>query len=381
MILYYQCTSGISGDMNLGALIDLGVPEEYLRNKLQLLKLEHTINIYKDDRQNIIGTKVDVFYEEHHHHHRNIKDIYEIIESSDLSKFVKELSKKIFYIVAESEAIVHDEDIEEVHFHEVGAVDSIIDIVGAAICFEYLKVDKIYTSTVELGGGFVKCAHGILPVPAPATIQILKDYKVSLNGADFESTTPTGGAIIKSVSSGVIDNMKLIIKNVGVGVGSKISSKPNILRVYLGEEEKGDTLLIECNIDDMNPEFYGSVIENLFKLGSKDSYITPIYMKKGRPGVILSSIVLQEDKEKIIDYILRNTTTFGLRINSLERVMLDRDFSTINTSFGEVILKNGYLNGEKIKSKIEYSSILKLSEENNLSPYNLYNKINREIGE
>lgn len=376
MILYYQCQSGISGDMNLGALIDLGVPKEYLIEKLGLLELKGVeIEIYKDDRQNISGTKVDVHFHQEHNH-RNLNSIYNIIDSSSLSSYVKDLSKKIFYIVAEAEAKVHKEKIEEVHFHEVGAIDSIIDIVGAAICFEYLNVDKIFTSKIELGGGFVKCAHGILPVPAPATIEIMKDYSICFNGVDFEATTPTGAAIIKAVSKGAIDDINMKIFKIGVGVGTKISKLPNVLRVYLGEiERKEESHLIECNIDDMNPEYYGNIMEELFNLGVQDAYITPIYMKKGRPGVILSALTSEENKDKITDFILKNTSTFGVRITDVKRKILQRDFSYIETKYGRIQVKNGYIDGKKIKSKFEYSSLLQLAKDNHMSPYQIYNKI------
>lgn len=376
MILYYQCQSGISGDMNLGALIDLGVPKEYLIEKLGLLGIEgYELEIYKDGRQNITGTKVDVHFHEEYNH-RNLKDIYNIIDSSSLSTYVKDLSKKIFFIVAEAEAKVHKEKIEDVHFHEVGAIDSIIDIIGASICFEYLNVDKIFTSKIELGGGFIKCAHGILPVPAPATIEIMKDYSICFNGVDFEATTPTGAAIIKAVSAGAIDDINMRIFKIGIGVGTKISKLPNVLRVYLGEiERKEESYLIECNIDDMNPEYYGNIMEELFALGAQDAYITPIYMKKGRPGVTLSALTPEEDKDKIADFILKNTSTFGVRITDVERKILQRDFSYLDTEYGRIKVKNGYINGEKIKSKFEYSSLLQLAKENNMSPYQLYNKI------
>lgn len=376
MILYYQCQSGISGDMNLGALIDLGVPKEYLMEKLGLLGLKgYEIKIYKDDRQNISGTKVDVNFEDEHDH-RNLVDIYDIIDSSPLSLYVKDLSKKIFYIVAKAEAKVHKKEIENVHFHEVGAIDSIIDIVGAAICFEYLNVEKILSSKIELGGGFVKCAHGILPVPAPATTEIMKDYSICLNGVDFEATTPTGAAIIKTVSEGAVDDINMKIYKIGIGVGTKISKLPNVLRVYLGEiEKKEEAYLIECNIDDMNPEYYGSIAEELFNIGVQDSFITPIYMKKGRPGVTLSVLSSKEKKDEITNFILKNTSTFGVRITTVEKKHVGIDFSYMDTKYGRVKVKNGYLDGEKIKSKFEYSSLLQIAKDNDMSIYQLNNKI------
>ena len=234
----------------------------------------------------------------------------------------------------------------------------------------------IFTSKIELGGGFVKCAHGILPVPAPATIEIIKDYSICFNGVDFEATTPTGAAIIKAVSKGAIDDINMKIFKIGVGVGTKISKLPNVLRVYLGEiEKKEESYLIECNIDDMNPEYYGNIMEDLFSIGVQDAYITPIYMKKGRPGITLSALTSEENKDKITNFILKNTSTFGVRITDVKKRCLQRDFSYLDTKYGRIKVKNGYIDGKKIKSKFEYSSLLQLAKENNMSPYQLYNKI------
>ena len=235
-----------------------------------------------------------------HHEHRNLKDIEEIIDCSELSSKVKELSKKMFMKVAEAEAKVHGKPLYEVHFHEVGAVDSIVDIVGAAICISHLNVDKIMSSSIELGGGFVKCAHGIIPVPAPATVEILKGIPVKLGAVPFETTTPTGAAILAVNVCEFKDNNNFIVNKIGYGIGNRDTEIPNVLRVMLVEEnnltdtnkvENEDSVfqeIVECNIDDMNPELYEYIIDKLFNEGALDVYLTPIIMKKGRPSVKIS---------------------------------------------------------------------------------------------
>ncbi|SHJ76658.1 nickel pincer cofactor biosynthesis protein LarC [Paramaledivibacter caminithermalis] len=267
-ILYYDCFAGISGDMNLGAMIDLGIEKEYLINELLKLKIEaeYDIKIEKRSKNGIHGTKVDVIlnnsfmdnhgnehqHEAHHHSHvhshqnthnhahRNLKDIEEIIKTSDLSEAVKELSLDMFMKVARAEAKVHGKDLYDVHFHEVGAVDSIIDIVGAAICIDYLKPDKIMASPIEVGGGFVRCAHGFMPVPAPATTEILRNIPIRSDIAPYEMTTPTGAAIIASNVDEFKDKLDFTIEKIGYGLGSRDLDIPNVLRVYIAKEKTNE---------------------------------------------------------------------------------------------------------------------------------------------
>ena len=254
-VLYYDCFCGISGDMNLGALLDLGVPKEYLLDELSKLNLqaEYELTVEKKLKQGIQGTQVCVKLQDmhaqspdsdgpahhhhshhHHHEHRNLKDIEDIIQSSDVSNSVKETSLRMFHAVAEAEAAVHGKSLYEVHFHEVGAIDSIIDMVGAAICLDYLQVDAIMASTVQVGGGFVECAHGIIPVPAPATVEILKNVPLKSGIVPFETTTPTGAAILAATVSEFSDQMDMAIECIGYGIGHRDLSIPNVLRVYLG---------------------------------------------------------------------------------------------------------------------------------------------------
>ncbi|MBV7274719.1 nickel pincer cofactor biosynthesis protein LarC [Clostridium sp. PL3] len=243
-ILYYDCFAGISGDMNLGAMLDVGVDNNYLIEELSKLNLddEFEIKIGKELRKGIEGTKIEVVLkhddEDHHHHHhdhRNLKNIENIISSSELNDNVKKISLSMFRKIAEAEAKIHGKTLYEVHFHEVGAVDSIVDVVGAAICLDYLKVDKVVASSIELGGGFVKCAHGVIPIPAPATVEILKGVPVRLGKVPFETTTPTGAAILVSSVNEFSDTKEFIIEKTGYGIGERDLEIPNVLRVYLGK--------------------------------------------------------------------------------------------------------------------------------------------------
>lgn len=383
-ILYYDCFSGISGDMNLGALIDLGVNKDYIINELSKLNISgYKIEVSTDNRKGITGTRVDVLLdieESHHHHeHRNLKDVENIINKSFLSEAVKSLSKKIFLKVAEAEAKIHGKPIDEVHFHEVGALDSIVDIVGAAIGLDYLKVDKILSSPVELGGGFVKCAHGIFPVPAPATAEILKNFPVKMGAVNFETTTPTGAAILAAAVSEFNEKKEFKINKIAYGIGHRDTEIPNVLRVYLGEieakeikkneireKEIEDAVIIECNIDDMNPELYDFTMERLFKAGAMDVFLTPIIMKKGRPGIKLTVLSSEALETELTNIILRETTTLGVRKYLAKKTMLSRENHTINTKYGEIRIKVSFLNEEIIKVKPEYEDCKKIAHENNI---------------
>jgi uncharacterized protein (TIGR00299 family) protein len=395
-ILYYDCFCGISGDMNLAALIDLGVPKEYLMQELSKINLnsEYEIKIERSAKLGITGTRVDVILkdkfddkahileqtlhghthehfhhnsdeEQHHaenhehsdeqhvhnheHHHRNLKDIEGIINSSDLSDKVKKLSLDMFMKVAEAEAKVHGKTLYEVHFHEVGAIDSIVDMVGAAICLDYLNVDKIMASPVQVGGGFVKCAHGLMPVPAPATVEILKNIPINAGIVQFETTTPTGAAILASNVEEFTQKVDFSIKKIAYGIGHRDLEIPNVLRVYLGEKESSEIVeeqyILETNIDDMNPELYGYVEEKLFEVGALDVFKTPIFMKKGRPGIKLSVLTNEKVEKDILNVIFEETTSIGVRKYKVEKIMLNREFAKVKTEYGDITIKKSYYKG------------------------------------
>jgi hypothetical protein len=408
-ILYYDCFSGISGDMNLGALLDLGIDEKYLIEELKKLNQNgYEIKVSRGTRKGIDGTKVDVVLQEHihdenngghshgymnnhsHQDHRNLKDIEAIIDCSELSSKVKELSKKMFIKVAEAEAKVHGKSLYEVHFHEVGAVDSIVDIVGAAICISHLNVDKIMSSSIELGGGFVKCAHGIIPVPAPATVEILKGIPVKLGTVPFETTTPTGAAILAVNVCEFKDDNNFVINKIGYGIGNRDTEIPNVLRVMLVEDdnltntynvekEEEEEEIVECNIDDMNPELYTYIIDKLFNEGALDVYLTPIIMKKGRPSVKMSVLCRLDELEKMKDVLFTETTTFVVRSFKVDKTMLQRKFTKVNTSYGEVTVKEAYYKGKKIKSKLEYEECKKIADDMGIATREVFENLKNQI--
>ena len=410
-VLYYDCFCGISGDMNLGALLDLGVDEAYLRQELSKLNLdaEYELQVEKANKKGISGTRVNVVlksvmhdnnHNHHHHHHevqtgiesdnhhihhehRNLKDIESIIINSRLNERVKKLSLAIFMKVAEAEAKVHGKPLYEVHFHEVGAVDSIIDIVGAAVCLDYLQVDQIMASSVQLGGGFVKCAHGIIPIPAPATVEILKNFPVKSGIVPFETTTPTGAAILAANVSIFTDHMDFSIEKIGYGIGHRELEIPNVLRVYLGFMQRNDIkeekYILETNIDDMNPELYGYIEEKLFAQGALDVFKTAISMKKGRAATKLSVLVDAKQEEKVLDVIFRETTSIGVRKYKVEKIMLQRDFAKISTEYGEVTIKNSYYQGEKVKYKPEYEDCKRIASEKNIPITKVYQEVQKRM--
>lgn len=373
-VLFYDCFSGISGDMNLGAMLDLGIEEDFLKEELLKLKLPGwELDIQKDQRHGIYGTRLTVIIKNEDRAHRHLSDIKEILDSSDLDERVKETSLKIFTTIARAEAKVHNTTIDRIHFHEVGAIDSIVDVVGAAICYEKLGVDRLIVGRLELGSGFVDCAHGTLPVPAPATVEILHDIPVSTGGVDFEATTPTGAAIIKSLANeyGGLEGFR-ILKS-AYGIGQKVNpSRPNILRVYLGEMEEtsdkgNDSVMMECNIDDMNPEWYNEVIDKLINAGASDAFLTPLIMKQGRPGVKISVLARPEKIDILKDIIFSDTTTLGLRYYEVGKYTLEREYRKVSTPFGELTVKLAYHKNKLVSVKPEHSDCLEISRKEGIS--------------
>jgi uncharacterized protein (TIGR00299 family) protein len=397
-VLYYDCFSGISGDMNMGAMIDLGVDKNYLIGEIKKLELnDYDIKVYSDKRRGIKGTRVEIVVNGENVHgscqethgapgHRNLRDIIRIINETGLSERVKKLSLEIFQKIACAEAKVHGKSIDEIEFHEVGAVDSIIDIVGAALCFDYLGVEKVYASPVELGGGTVKCAHGILPVPAPATVELLRGKPVKMGTLSYETTTPTGAAILATLVDEFTSGIALYIDKIGYGIGYRDPELPNVLRAILGEVtetdkdvEEDEAFLLECNIDDMNPEFYESIMESLFAQGADDVFLTSIIMKKSRPAVTLNVLCGADRLEKIKEYILTRTSTLGTRSHLINKTTLRRDFSEVNTEYGVVRIKNAYYKGKKIKSKPEFKDCKKIADEKGVSLQQIYESIYRNL--
>jgi len=426
-ILYYDCFAGISGDMNLGAMLDLGIEADYLKNELLKLPVNgYTLQVTRDIRKGISGTRVNVMIDEqrlliagqdhghnhehghphdhehfhdHEHPHTNLQahnperkplhnsfaEIKQLILSSKLNDTIKETSLAIFVKVAEAEAKIHNLPVGEVHFHEVGAVDSIVDIVGAAICLDKLGVDVVYCSTVELGGGSVRCAHGIYPVPAPATAEIVKHMPVRTGTVNYETTTPTGAAILAACVNEFTDKVELSIVRTGYGIGTRDGEIPNVLRVFLCESidskkpEKESSFIVECNIDDMNPEFYDYITDSLFTAGAKDVYITPIIMKKSRPAVKLSVLCTTDAETRINEVLFRETSTIGVRKYQVDKTMLDRIIDTISTPLGDVRVKSAFYKGVCIKSKPEYDDCIKIAREKGIPVSRVYREVEQEL--
>ncbi|MGL4848129.1 MAG: nickel pincer cofactor biosynthesis protein LarC [Clostridium sp.] len=427
-VLYYDCFSGISGDMNLGALVDIGVPFEYIKKELSKLNLDNEFEIKKNNeiKNGIFGTKVKVIdlsnkkryecehrYEgvghlhshshehihsyqhshshghnhshehihEHSHNHvhgRNYAEIKRIIKSSSLNEKVKKKSLEMFEVVAKAEGKIHNKPLEEVHFHEVGAIDSIVDIVGCAIGIDYLQIDKVMSSPIEVGYGTLKCAHGIMPVPAPATAQILKNIEIKSENVPFEATTPTGAAIIKAYAEEITYKKDFKIKNIGYGIGEKNNpNMANALRVIIGEinEDSSNEFLLECNIDDMRPEEQEVLMERLFEEKALDVFYNPIFMKKQRLGVKLSIISMEEDKEKIKDIVFKNSSTIGIREILIKRTKLERKEEIVDSKFGSVPVKVSYYKGEKLNVKPEYDRCKEIAYRENISVNDVYNEI------
>jgi hypothetical protein len=376
-ILYYDCFAGISGDMNLGAMIDLGVDQEYLKTELQKLNIEgFHLEIQKDIRRGISGTKATVVIENpENEKHRHLRHVEEIVNQSTLSPEVKALSLKIFDLIAVAEGKVHNISKERVHFHEVGALDSIADIVGAAICLDYLKVDKVLAAPIQLGGGMVKCAHGLMPVPAPATTEIVQNVPVKTGLVQHEATTPTGAAILVATVDEFTEQIDFKIDKVAYGIGQRdVSEVPNVLRVFLSEthtEQKPssphEAIMLECNIDDMNPEWYDHLFEKLFEAGAMDVFLTPIIMKKSRPANTLSVLCSKNRVQELKTIIFKNSTTIGLREYPITKTFLERQEKEIETELGKIRVKSSFLDGKEIRFKPEFEDLKKLASEHGLS--------------
>lgn len=360
-ILYYDASSGISGDMNLAALVGLGVDFSYLCSELEKLNLSGEFRLEQKNvvKNGIAATKIDVVLLKSQPHARSYADIKQILASSNLSEFCKKKAVAIFNVIAQSEAKVHAVSIDEVHFHEVGAVDSIVDVVGAAICFEYLSknfgITRVVSSKIELGGGVVKCDHGYLNVPAPAVCEILKDVPASLGRANFEMTTPTGAAILKACADEFVSEINFKIEKVAYGAGEKNAPNfANALRAMICDVDESQNLvqkMISTNIDDMDAESFAFACEILRENGALDVFSHSIYMKKGRIGFELNILCKSEDAKKLKELIFTHTTAIGVREIDVVKTELKRKIVSVETKFGDIRLK---ISGEDEKVKPEF---------------------------
>lgn len=392
--LYLECYSGISGDMTVAALLDLGATEENLRKTLEKLKVDgYEIKIGRVQKNGLTACDFNVILEsekhdaehqhahdhhhEHHHQHRTWRDIERLLDEADLNPRVLELSKKMFRIVAEAEGKVHGRPAEEVHFHEVGAVDSIVDIVSVAVCLEELGVEKILVSELWEGQGHVHCQHGMLPVPVPAVLQIAADCGLHLRQTEQqgEMVTPTGAAIAALGEQRKPENFA--VKRIGLGAGKKEFPGANVLRAMLIEEESaGGLWMLESNIDDCSGEVLSFCLECLLEAGAKDAWFTPVYMKKNRPAYKLS-VLCEEEQIKELDAILfRETTTIGVRRYRVQRDVLERWIEEVETPYGPAQVKICTFEGQEMRYP-EYESVKKLAKKQGKA----FSEVYREIKE
>jgi uncharacterized protein (TIGR00299 family) protein len=379
--LYFDCFSGIAGNMIIGALIDAGLDLDELRAELATLNVPgYTLTAEKTSRNAISGTKFDVNVSGEDHAHRHLKDIIEIIDASGLSDTVKERSKQTFQTLAAAEADIHGESIESVHFHEVGGVDSIIDIIGSYIGLEKLGIEAVYASRVHVGTGFVRSAHGKIPVPAPATLALLEGVPVYSTGIRAELVTPTGAAMLKTLAKEFGDLPHMSIERIGYGAGSRELEIPNLLRVCIGETsalapKREQLVLVETNIDDMNPQLFEHVAARLFDTGCLDVYLTPVQMKKGRPATVLSALARPDQLDEVMAVIFRETTTLGVRINRIERAYLDRELVKVETAYGPVTVKAAKSGGDIVNLSPEYEECRAIAVERGLALKDVYDEV------
>ncbi|MEJ7617305.1 MAG: nickel pincer cofactor biosynthesis protein LarC [Pyrinomonadaceae bacterium] len=370
--LYFDCFAGASGDMILGALIGVGVDQRELLEQLARLNLaNYRIDFEIVDRSGISATYARV-RTEREHHHRHLSDILKIINESDLGSSVKERAGRIFTRLAEAEARVHNMDANRVHFHEVGAIDAIVDVVGACIGFELLGVDRFMASPLHVGSGMVEMAHGRFPVPPPAVVELLRDAPTYASNIQGELLTPTGAAIISTVCEEFGPMPLMRVERTGYGAGTREYERfPNVLRLMLGHEEVGrqqqgrnvETLLmIETNIDDMSPQQLGYVMDRAFDLKALDCYFTPVHMKKNRPGVLVSILCARDNREDLCQLLLDETTTLGVRYYEVERRALEREYERVETRYGAIDIKIGKANDRVVKAMPEYEQCREAAE-------------------
>lgn len=364
--LYFDCFAGASGNMILGALIAAGVDRERLSDELRKLNIaEFEIIVSAVDRSGISATHVGVKVP-HEHVHRHLSDINSIIDASTLTDSVRSRAKAIFTRLAAAEAKIHGIDINKVHFHEVGAMDAIVDVVGACVGFEMLGIERFTCSKIHVGSGFAQMAHGKFPVPPPAVAELLSGVPIYSTGIEGELITPTGAAIISTLcdSYGVIPEMTVEATAYGAGT-RKYDGFPNVLRLIVGESvadeprttHNDQLTLIETNIDDLSPQILGFVMERAFELGALDCWFTPIQMKKNRPATMISILCDTVKKDVLTELLYTETTTIGVRIRSVERECLDREIVSVNTEFGPIDVKLAMLDGKVVNAMPEYDQV------------------------
>jgi len=384
-IAYFDCFSGISGDMTVGALLDAGLKIETLEKELNKLGLSgYQLEVNKVVKKGISATQFKVKIKEEGVE-RRFKDILDILEKSKLDEEIKKETEKIFFNIAQAESKIHRKDIDKIHFHEIGGLDSIIDITSAVIGIKTLGIEEIHSSALPVGKGFVKCAHGVIPVPAPATLELLKNIPIYSGGIESEMITPTGAGIIGTLAKSFGERPLMKIERIGYGAGEKEFTIPNLLRVSIGEKilkvenlkdgyVSDEAILIETNIDDMNPEFYDYIMDQLFSQGALDVFLTPIQMKKNRPAHMLSIIVYEQNLKEILEVLFSESTTLGIRIREIKRLRLAQQNFIAETKYGKIKVKVGMFKGEIKNIAPEYEDCKKIAKQHKVPLKEVYDE-------
>ncbi len=383
-LAYLDCFSGISGDMMLGALLDLGLPEKVFREELARLPIEgYDIHVRRDFRGAVGGVRVEFVVREQPF--RSFEDIRRLIGSGDLDPVVRTRSLEVFRRLAEAESRVHCVPVDQVHFHEIGAADSILDIVGAVAALQQLGIERVFASPLPLGRGFVQTRHGALPIPAPATVALLEGIPVYDNGIERELVTPTGAALLGALVESFGPMPPMVVRSVGYGVGSHPqASPPNVLRIVCGKEwtawNRRKLLMIETNIDDMNPEFYDHTMEQLLSLGVLDVSLVPMQMKKNRPGILLRILCDPSLQAPVAEVLFRETTSLGIRIQEVERIELPREVKVLETPHGPCRVKEARLPGGAVRFTPEYDDCKRIAKAGRLPLRQVYEEISLLAG-
>jgi uncharacterized protein (TIGR00299 family) protein len=387
-LLYLDCFAGISGDMLLGALLDLGVSEDLLRKELAKLHLHgYRIETRRVTKQNIAATKFECIVEHKDRHHRGYSDIAAMIYHSTLPDGVKQRATNVFHLLGTAEAKIHGVALEEVHFHEIGAVDSIVDIVGVCVALKALGVRTVQAAPPPLGSGFVETAHGRFPVPAPATLELLRGVPTQSSPEHCELVTPTGAALLVEFGTKFGLMPALTVEKIGYGAGARdLEKTPNVLRAVLGmratrtstssgsNEETDTVAVIETNIDDMNPQLFGDVMERLLAAGALDVFLTPVQMKKNRPGTLLTVLCEPAEVDRVAELLLTHTTSFGIRVHEAHRRKLARELVNVPTRFGDIEVKLGRLGDRLVARSPEYESCRRAAARHNVAVKDVYHE-------
>ncbi len=379
-VAYFDCFAGISGDMTLGAIVDAGLSFAALKSELDKLSVrEFTLSQRRVEKHGIAGTKIDVNAREGHVH-RHLKDVLEIINSSAISASAKEKAARVFQKLAEAEAKIHGTTIEAVHFHEVGAVDAIVDIVGAIVGLELLEIEAIYASKFRFGTGHTRGAHGAMPVPVPAVVEMTKGFPSERTNIPYELVTPTGAALLTALASNIGETIQLRTESTGYGAGTRdVEQVPNLLRVEIGElvsdPQTDFPVLLETNIDDMTPEIYGYLIDRLLEAGARDAFLTPVIMKKGRPGIQLTVLADPNKETELTELIFSETTTLGIRRLPVQRHILERRADTVQTPYGPIRVKIADIGGKQ-RITPEYDDCARIAREKQVPILDVYKAVN-----